>query len=79
MSTGMSDKLLSGRPPRWRAKDKVRALLLVNGGQIPRRAALKLWDISEEEWMSWQGLYRRHGEHGLRATKVQAYRRGKEP
>lgn len=70
----MSEELFSGQPRRWTPKRKVRAVLLVHEGQIPRRVALKLWEISEEEWTAWELLYRRHGAKGLRATSVQTYR-----
>lgn len=70
----MSEELFSGPPLRWTPKQKQRALSLVHEGEIPRRVALKLWGISEQEWSAWERLYSRHGVKGLRSTLVQLYR-----
>ncbi|MFD1914444.1 DUF1153 domain-containing protein [Halodurantibacterium flavum] len=57
---------------RWVASRKARVVLAVNCGLIQREEALQLYDLSEEEFEIWCEAARRHGEAGLKVTKIQA-------
>jgi len=39
--------------------------------------ALRRYQLSEEEFLSWQRTFETHGLAGLRATRVQQYRRSR--
>lgn len=67
-ATTTADYLLHRQPLRWTPQAKLLALTLVWDGRIRRDAALMLWDISEEEWKSWERKYRERGRDGLKAT-----------
>jgi hypothetical protein len=41
--------------------------------------ALRRYQLSEEEFLSWQRAFETHGLAGLRATRVQQYRGSRPP
>ena len=41
--------------------------------------ALRRYQLSEEEFLSWQRTFETHGLAGLRATRVQQYRGSRPP
>lgn len=59
---------------RWVASRKAAVVRAVVAGLIKREDALDLYDISDEEYESWQSLVVRHGERALKATEIQRYR-----
>ena len=59
---------------RWVASRKAAVVRAVIAGLIKREDALDLYDISDEEYESWQSLVVRHGEVALKATAIQRYR-----
>lgn len=60
---------------RWVTRRKAEVVAAVEGGLLTENAALERWNLSEEEFSGWRKLYTRHGPKGLRATRVQQYRR----
>jgi len=46
----------------------------VRSGTITLEEALRRYQLSEEEFLSWQRGFEAHGPAGLRATRVQQYR-----
>lgn len=60
---------------RWVTRRKAEVVAAVNGGLLSKDDALKRYAISEEEFEGWERLYSRHGAKGLRATRLQQYRR----
>lgn len=60
---------------RWVTRRKAEVVAAVEGGLLSEEAALERWSLSEEEFTGWRKLYTRHGAKGLRATRVQQYRR----
>ena len=59
---------------RWVASRKAAVVRAVVAGLIKRDDALELYDISDEEFESWQSLVVEFGENALKATAIQRYR-----
>ena len=68
----------SSLPPRntsrWVARRKAEVVAAVNGGMLSIREACTRYDLTLEEFASWQRAVEREGLPGLRATRVQYYR-----
>jgi len=47
----------------------------VRSGKITMEEVLRRYQLSEEEFLSWQRAFETHGIAGLRATRIQQYRR----
>ena len=62
---------------RWVARRKAAVVAAVRSGRIMMEEALHRYQISEEEYLSWQRAFETHGLAGLRATRVQRYRRSR--
>lgn len=60
---------------RWVMRRKAEVVAAVRGRLLTVEQACARWNLSEEEFASWQRLIDRHGVRGLRATRVQQYRR----
>lgn len=75
--TGDSDS--DGLPPpdtkRWVMRRKAQIVDGVRNGQISLEEACRRYNLTVEEFLSWQRLIERHGMRGLRTTRLQEYRR----
>jgi len=60
---------------RWVTRRKAEVVAAVSGGLLTVTAACDRYNLSEEEFSGWQKLYSKHGAKGLRATRLQQYRR----
>ncbi len=60
---------------RWIARRKAGVVGAVRAGMIGLDEACTRYGITIEEFLSWQRLLDQHGLHGLRATRLQDYRR----
>ena len=60
---------------RWVTRRKAEVVAAVSGGLLSAEDACERYALSEEEFSGWQRLYVRHGTKGLRATRLQQYRR----
>ncbi len=60
---------------RWVMRRKAEVVAAVRGRMLTVEEACSRWNLSEEEFASWQRLIDRHGVRGLRATRIQQYRR----
>jgi len=60
---------------RWVIRRKAEVVAGVRGGLISLDEALCIYDLSEDEFRSWQRLLDDHGMAGLRATNLKKYRR----
>jgi transposase-like protein len=69
---------LAGLPPpdtkKWVARRKAAVVAAVFSGKITVEEACQLYQLSEEEFFSWQRAFEAHGIDGLRATGIQRYR-----
>jgi len=61
---------------RWVTRRKAAVVAAVRNSKITIEEALRRYQLSEEEFLSWQRAFEAHGLAGLRATRVQQYRSG---
>lgn len=61
---------------RWSFRRKEAVVTAVANGEITPVEACRRYQLSEEEFLSWQQAYEAHGPGGLRTTRLQQYRRG---
>lgn len=59
---------------RWVASRKAAVVRAVVYGLIPQSEALKMYNISTEEFQEWLVAVSEHGEAALKATMVKKYR-----
>jgi transposase-like protein len=59
---------------RWVVRRKAAVVAAVQNGKITLEEACRRYELTEEEFRSWQRAYQSHGLAGLRATRVQQYR-----
>jgi hypothetical protein len=59
---------------RWVVRRKAEVVAAVQGGLITVDEVLKRYDLSLEEFTSWQRAIERSGMPGLRVTRIQHYR-----
>jgi len=59
---------------RWIARRKAEVVSAVNGGMLSIREACERYDLTLEEFASWQRAVDRSGMQGLRVTRIQHYR-----
>ncbi len=75
--TGRRLTLADLPPPsttRWVSRRKAEVVTAVRQGLLTLEEACCRYDLSVEEFMSWQRLIASHGVRGLRATRLQDYR-----
>jgi hypothetical protein len=59
---------------RWVIRRKAAVVAAVQSGRITLEEACRRYQLSEEEFRTWQRAYESHGLPGLRATRLQQYR-----
>jgi hypothetical protein len=64
---------------RWVSRRKAAVVAAVHSGRITMEEALRRYQLSEEEFLSWQRAFEAHGIAGLRATRVQQFRGSRRP
>jgi uncharacterized protein DUF1153 len=60
---------------RWTIRRKAAVLQALHSGALTLEQALERYALSAEEISAWERDLERHGLYGLRATRVQIYRR----
>jgi transposase-like protein len=60
---------------RWTASRKAAVVNAVNVGEVTREEICRRYQISLDEFLSWQRDYESHGLPGLRSTRLQIYYR----
>jgi len=68
------DDLPSQNTKRWVIRRKAQVVVAVRSGLLSLEEACDRYNLSVEEFLSWQRLIDRHGIGGLRATRLQQYR-----
>lgn len=71
--------LPSPNTKRWVIRRKAQVVMAVRGGLLTLDEACARYDLSVEEFLSWQRMIDRHGLPGLRVTRIQEYRDRDEP
>jgi hypothetical protein len=64
---------------RWVVRRKAAVVTAVRSGKITMEEALHRYQLTEEEFLSWQRAFEGHGLAGLRATRLQQYREPRSP
>jgi hypothetical protein len=59
---------------RWTIRRKAAVVTAVANGVLTREEACQRYQLSEEEFVSWQRAFEEHGLPGLRSTRLQQYR-----
>ena len=69
---------MEGLPPpstkRWVVRRKAAVVAAVLSGGITLEEACRWYQLTEEEFRSWERAFETHGLAGLRATRIQQYR-----
>lgn len=68
------DSLPASKTTRWVPRRKAEVVAAVNGGLLTIEEACDRYDLTFEEFASWQRAIDRSGMPGLRVTRVQHYR-----
>ena len=68
------DDLPPPNTKRWVIRRKAEVVFAVRSGLLTLEEACERYNLSVEEFLSWQKLIDRHGVAGLRATRLQEYR-----
>lgn len=68
------DDLPSPTTKRWVIRRKAQVVVAVRSGLLSLEDACSRYNLSVEEFLSWQRLIDRHGIGGLRATRLQQNR-----
>jgi hypothetical protein len=68
------DKLPSPETNRWVVRRKAEVVAAVNGGMLSIEEACERYQLTLEEFASWQRAVERSGLPGLRVTRTQHYR-----
>ena len=71
------DTLPPPNTKRWVSRRKAEVVAAVRAGLLTLEEACKRYDISTEEFLSWQRLIDNHGVRGLRVTRLQHYRQSR--
>lgn len=59
---------------RWVARRKAELVAAVRGGLLSLEEVCERYNLSMEEFLSWQRQVDKHGLRGLRVTRLQTYR-----
>lgn len=68
------DDLPPPNTKRWVIRRKAEVVAGVRLGLISLDEACRRYQLSLDEFLSWQRMIERHGLRGLRATRIQEYR-----
>ncbi len=70
----MLSELPSPDTKRWVVQRKAAVVAAVKNGAITLDDVCWLYDISVEEFLTWQEMIDKHGVRGLHVTRLQVYR-----
>jgi transposase-like protein len=59
---------------RWVARRKAAVVAAVRSGGFTLEEACRVYQLSKEEFLSWDRAFELHGLAGLRVTRIQQYR-----
>jgi hypothetical protein len=75
----VSDDLPPPNTRRWVVRRKAAVVTAVRTGRITLEEALQRYQLTEEEYRSWERAFEQHGLAGLRSTRLQQYRGPRPP
>ena len=77
-NSGQNHRFLNELPPpdtkRWVIKRKLAVVIAVKNGVITLEEVCRRYNLSVEEFLTWQAMIDKHGVRGLRVTRLQDYR-----
>ncbi len=77
-NSGQNQMILKQLPPpdtkRWVISRKAAVVTAVKNGAITLDDVCWFYDISVEEFLTWQEMIEKHGIRGLHVTKLQEFR-----
>lgn len=75
---GQNQKMLNELPPpdteRWVVRRKAAVVAAVKNGAITLDEVCRRYNLSVEEFLSWQEMINKHGVRGLRVTRLKDFR-----
>jgi transposase-like protein len=71
------EQLPDPKTKRWVVRRKAAVVAAVRSGEITIEEACRVYQLSEEEFRSWDRAFELHGLAGLRTTRIQRYRRSR--
>lgn len=74
-----ADALPPPETKRWTPRRKAGVVEAVLGGVISVEEVCRRYDLSVDEFHSWQNTMEMHGVRGLRTTRLQSYRDSRRP
>jgi hypothetical protein len=77
VKTLLSESLPPPNTRRWVIRRKAAVVVAVSSGMITIEQACQVYQLTEEELLSWKHAYETHGLAGMRTTRIQQYRRGR--
>lgn len=75
--TRVMEQLPHPNTKRWVVRRKAAVVAAVRSGGITVEEACRVYQLSEEEFRSWDRAFELHGLAGLRVTRIQRYRRSR--
>lgn len=72
--TQLLEQLPHPNTKRWTVHRKAAVVAAVRSGEITVEEACGAYQLSIEEFLSWQRAFETHGLAGLRVTRIQQYR-----
>jgi transposase-like protein len=75
--TQLIEQLPDPNTKRWVVRRKAAVVAAVRSGGITVEEACRVYQLSEEEFRSWDRAFELHGLAGLRTTRIQRYRRSR--
>jgi transposase-like protein len=72
--TRLMEDLPHRNTKRWVIRRKAAVVAAVRSGGMTMQEACRVYQLSEEEFLSWVRAFENHGLPGLRATRLQQYR-----
>ena len=72
--TALTGSLPHPNTKRWVVRRKAAVVAAVRSGGMTMEEACRVYQLSQEEFLSWERAFENHGLAGLRATRIQQYR-----
>ena len=75
--TWLIERLPHPNTKRWVVRRKAAVVAAVRRGGVTLEEACRVYQLSREEFLSWDRAFELHGLAGLRVTRSQQYRRSR--
>jgi hypothetical protein len=72
--TRLTEQMPHPNTKRWVVRRKAAVVAAVRSGEVTLEEACRVYQLSKEEFLSWDRAFELHGLAGLRVTRIQQYR-----